>query len=128
MTVLARTRTPKPVSGTCRWVRRIAYPLPGILEINGTEYTVVPLHNQPAEEGAPVVGYRLVKPDGRTFYDVSKDCWSCDCPDATYCPRPGGCKHARALRTALSQPAPAPVPRPTPAGPWKPSRIEAPIV
>jgi hypothetical protein len=106
MTVLARTRTPKPVSGTCRWVRRIAYPFPGILEINGTEYTVLPLYNQPAEEDAPVIGYRLVKPDGRTYYDVNAETWNCDCPDATYCPRPGGCKHSKALRTALSCPVP----------------------
>jgi hypothetical protein len=106
MTVLARTRAPKPVTGTCRWVKRISWPFPSVLEINGTEYTVVPLHNQPAQEGAPVAGYRLVKPDGRTYYDVNAETWQCDCPDATYCPRPGGCKHGKALRTALSRPAP----------------------
>jgi hypothetical protein len=106
MTVLARTRTPKPVSGTCCWVRRIGYPFPGILEINGVEYTVIPLTGNHSGPDAPVLGYRLAKPDGRTFYDVNAETWQCDCPDATYCPRPGGCKHSKALRTALSRPAP----------------------
>jgi hypothetical protein len=100
MTLLART-APKPVAGTCRLVRRIAWPFPGILEINRTEYTIIPLAGPSSGEDAAVIGYRLLKRDGRTAYDVDAERWTCDCPDATYCPRPGGCKHSKALRTAL---------------------------
>jgi hypothetical protein len=90
------------VSGTCRWQA-----LPnarhegGVLQINDTAYEVLPLY-----DGEALVGYRLVKADG-TMYDVGTagpHGWTCDCPDATFRPdRPGGCKHAVALRAALQR-------------------------
>jgi hypothetical protein len=67
----------------------------GVLAINGTPYTVLRLSSG--------VGYRLEK-DDRTSYDVNTEgeVWTCDCPDATFHPeRPGGCKHAAALRAAM---------------------------
>lgn len=52
MSVIQRTsRRVKAVHGSCRWVKRIVPPSPGILEINGAPYLVIPL--KPA-------GYRLV--------------------------------------------------------------------
>lgn len=76
-----RIRKPvKPVSGVCRWIKRIEPPEPGILQINGTPYTVIPLTNGQSEQ---VEGYRLVKPDGTT-YDVDAHWWTGDCPDASY--------------------------------------------
>jgi CheY-like chemotaxis protein len=58
------------------------------------------------EHGA-VVGYRLQKvtagPEALYDVDVRTDPWTCDCPDATFCPeRPGGCKHVLALKAALA--------------------------
>src|SRR5262245_3733004 len=47
-------------------------------------------------------GYRLTGWEPRkaavTSYDLTLDLSSCDCPDATYRPREGGCKHAAAVR------------------------------
>jgi hypothetical protein len=88
----------RPVSGVCRWLNK---PNPqhegGVLAINGTRYEVLPLFDGPAR-----VGYRLLKADG-TMYDLPADLSGCDCPDATYHPeRPGGCKHAAAVRAALA--------------------------
>src|SRR5262245_39646143 len=91
----AKTR---PASGTCRWVLPIGEVGTGVLAINGTNYTVTALRGPDG-----VAGYQMVKADG-TAYDVctSEGRWTCDCPDATYHPeRPGGCKHAAALRAAL---------------------------
>jgi hypothetical protein len=59
------------------------------------------------------VGFRLTKFGTGEVYDLPRDLSSCDCPDGTYRPeRPGGCKHAVALRQALPAVAkdrPAPV-------------------
>src|SRR4051812_12243766 len=78
------------VHGVCRWlIRPIAVRdfLSGILAIDETEYIVT----LPADRS----GARLTKPD-RTMYHVDLVKQSCDCPDATYRPRPGGCKHLKA--------------------------------
>ncbi len=55
------------------------------------------------------IGYRLTKAGlVNTVYDVeqvelgSERYLVCDCPDATYVDRPGGCKHGKALKAALS--------------------------
>lgn len=91
----AKTR---PATGKCRWVLPLGEAGTGVLAINGQNYTVTILR-----DGSGVVGYRLEKADG-TAYDVAtaEEHWSCDCPDATFHPeRPGGCKHAAALRAAL---------------------------
>jgi hypothetical protein len=85
----------------CRWLRQPdGEQADGLLEINGQTYELLPLR-----DGTALVGYRLRKPDG-TLYDVGivdPHGWTCDCPDATFHPeRPGGCKHAAALRAALA--------------------------
>ncbi|HKI36596.1 MAG TPA: SWIM zinc finger family protein [Gemmataceae bacterium] len=91
-TVPKSTKPVKPVSGVCRWARRIGEggidPQSGVLVINGQPYGVLVMAG----------GYRLVKPDG-TAYDVNGQTWECDCPDATY--RGRQCKHSKALRAAL---------------------------
>jgi hypothetical protein len=87
-----------PVSGSCRWVLPIGETGTGVLAINGHNYTVTVLHSP-----SGVTGYRMAKVDGTT-YDLctTEQCWTCDCPDATFHPeRPGGCKHVAALRAAL---------------------------
>jgi hypothetical protein len=91
----------RPVSGCCRWLTKPNHLHEGgVLEINGTAYEVFVLY-----DGEALVGYRLLKADG-AMYDVGTaepHGWTCDCPDATYSPeRPGGCKHAKALRAALA--------------------------
>lgn len=48
------------------------------------------------------VGFALVKFGTGETYELPRDLSSCGCPDATYRPgRPGGCRHAAALRQAL---------------------------
>src|ERR1051326_3252888 len=105
-TTIRQPKQVKPVSGSCRWLKRIdADGTSGVLTINGTPYGVHELTDQ-----GRLVGYRLVKADGTT-YDIDiwggrwgQDCWECDCPD--YLARranrdPKGCKHCAALRAAL---------------------------
>ena len=93
----------RPASGLCRWLSKPnADHSGGVLQVNGTAYELLPLFAD--ADGKVLVGYRLLKADG-TMYDVdtTQEPWRCDCPDATYHPeRPGGCKHATALRAALS--------------------------
>lgn len=71
------------------------------LEIDGVEYEVEDLEGR---------GFRLYRWKGRDIvaYDIDTHTdwggWQCDCPDGTYRPnRPGGCKHAVALRAALEE-------------------------
>lgn len=49
-----------------------------------------------AEGWAEIDGYRLSKADG-TVYDIPEDLTSCDCGDATFRQREGGCRHRQAL-------------------------------
>src|SRR5690349_14876320 len=85
----------KPAAGSCRWLTKPnAEQAGGILAINGTAYEVLPLY-----DGTALVGYRLLKADGR-MYDLPADLSRCDCPDATY--RERECKHVKALRAALA--------------------------
>jgi hypothetical protein len=87
----------KPATGLCRWLNK---PNPqhegGVLAINGTRYELLPVY-----DGDARVGYRLLKADGSI--DLPADLSGCDCPDTSYYPeRPGGCKHASALRAAFA--------------------------
>jgi hypothetical protein len=87
----------RPVAGTCRWVFPLNQRDTGVLAINDAEYFVTAYRDRDGH----AQGYRLEKPDG-TAYDIdttSRD-WQCDCPDATY--RQRECKHAKALRVALT--------------------------
>lgn len=71
--------------------------LAGLVRINGTEYALA-YHSELPATGEPIVrGYRLTKDDG-TAYDLPHDLRSCDCLDGMVRSRPGGCKHAAALR------------------------------
>lgn len=103
MTTIAQERPAlKPVSVVWRWLKHPIWPcdliaggLPGVLEINGTPYSVLPL--------VPG-GYRLVNLDNRKVYDIdtANEPWVCCCGDATFrSERPGGCKHRQALEAAL---------------------------
>jgi len=65
---------------------------PGTVTINGAEYGLAYIAHNPGD----VDGYQITA-DGKV-YDLTADLTSCDCPDATYRIRPGGCKHATGLR------------------------------
>ena len=89
------SKPPAEVHGRCRVLLRPGNPNPesiGKIQINGQEYLcqILPsgfrLCGKVDDQGDPVV------------YDLPADLSSCDCPDATYRPRPGGCKHAAAIR------------------------------
>jgi len=98
MSSVTKTRKPvQPVRGVCRWV---ILPIPvrdfesGVLAINGTEYVVT----LPADRS----GARLTKPGGEQYH-VDLDGRRCDCPDAVYRPREGGCKHFKAVAAAVGR-------------------------
>jgi hypothetical protein len=98
-----------PARGSCRWIVQPIAPTrdnlrgrAGRIEINGTAYLFTTrAENVPGQNRPTVVSYQLDKQNG-TAYDLPGSLDGCDCPDATFHPeRPGGCKHARALRAAL---------------------------
>ncbi|HYT88693.1 MAG TPA: SWIM zinc finger family protein [Gemmataceae bacterium] len=90
---------PKPVSGKCAWVSRRH----GVLLINGTRYTLVPVQNH----------YRLVNWGNGGVYDIDAAGRFCTCPSFVWdhCPIQAGgdgrCKHIAALQALglLSTPA-----------------------
>jgi hypothetical protein len=88
-----KEKAPEPASGTVRVLRPVGSvnEVTGGVAINGKAY-YLQLFNQ---------GYRLTGWDERkaepTVYDLPADLSSCDCPDAEFRARPGGCKHRRAL-------------------------------
>src|SRR4051794_19537562 len=97
---MTRVPTPTPTrkakADSRGTVRLIAAPVPGgrlgELLINHKHYLV---------QHTPT-GFRLCcKVDRQgdpVAYDLPATLESCDCPDATYRPRAGGCKHVKALR------------------------------
>lgn len=89
--------TAKPVSGVCRWLkdrpcgRRV-------LQIGDQTYQVELAWN--------VLRLYRFDVDGLKIYTVNTSSvleWRCDCPDAVNRVRPGGCKHAKALRAAVAR-------------------------
>ena len=105
-------KAPQPVHGVARWVGSMA--TQGQLD-NGDAVLKIAADGKEAafyfvselkDEHGHRVGYRLVKVSGlldAATYEVDatgKD-WTCDCPDAVYCDRPGGCKHSAGLKAAL---------------------------
>jgi hypothetical protein len=107
----------KPVHGSCRWTHLchdISAGRIGVLDINGTCYAVTIIAG----------GIELRKGDGTVYHVCTSERWgwSCDCPDAQYRPRPGGCKHVAACRAALD----AIGVEPKPAAPSIPARTAAP--
>src|SRR5262245_4613569 len=68
----------------------------GEIEINGKPYFV-----RGCDGCYSLFGFDARKGE-TTHYDVSADCKECDCADATYRNRPGGCKHCRALSAMIN--------------------------
>jgi hypothetical protein len=74
-----------------------------LLFLNETPYLVTALADLPPEGPVTIRGWQLEKQDG-TQYHIDARTWTCDCPDAAFrSDRPGGCKHASALRAALAR-------------------------
>jgi hypothetical protein len=92
--ITRRKRNLQPVTGTCKWVRRLGVgeEKTGLLEINEQTYGLIVFDT----------AYELVKADGTTYH-LPLDLAGCDCPDATYNgERPEGCKHRKALVKLLA--------------------------
>jgi hypothetical protein len=90
-----------PVSGVVRLIAPPVAPcvlIPGgqagSVSINGDTYALTFI----VHEAGDVNGYHIVKDATGSAYDLPADLSTCDCPDATYRVRPGGCRHAAALR------------------------------
>lgn len=103
---------PQSVRGVARWVG--GTPTQGRLDDGDAILQITAHGKEPAfyfvtankDKNGRLLGYRLVKIDGleRTAtydVDVTTPHWTCDCPDATFTDRPGGCKHIGGLRAAL---------------------------
>lgn len=114
-----RVRKPRkvtPVSGSCRWVRRLVLNTdrPGIISITShtqagpvtAEYEVTAhMH------GAWVLGYRLTHRGSGDVYDIDatdpEGVWACDCrdwltrrdPSLGMDPSGKGCKHVLAMKS-----------------------------
>jgi hypothetical protein len=119
MTTLTQTpnqcktrKQPQPVHGSARWVG--STPTQGMLDNGDAILKIVADGKEPAfyfvaenkDTDGRRLGFRLVKIDGldqTATYDmeITAHGFRCDCPDATYTDRPGGCKHAAGLKAAL---------------------------
>ncbi|MBV8094434.1 MAG: SWIM zinc finger family protein [Acetobacteraceae bacterium] len=94
-----KTTPPAQPGNRCRWLVSLSGRLPGVLSINGTPYTVLPLDS----------GYRLKNHASGAEYDIDTEWgegqWECSCPDFLYRRQwkdQLGCKHCRALRAGLA--------------------------
>lgn len=110
-TKIRKRNNPTPVHGSCRWLGDTPTALDldageALLRI-ATDKGIEALYFvERLDDGkGNVVGYRLTKKDNGAVYDLDATFGGgvliCDCPDATYVDRPGGCKHSRGLSTAL---------------------------
>jgi hypothetical protein len=104
-----RVKPAPEARGSCRWVlgsarQRLDLGSVAPLEIRREGYApqlyLVRLNRDPGTGGT--LGYRLERADTGALYDLPADLSDCTCPDAAWRPRPGGCKHQRALRAALA--------------------------
>src|SRR5437764_1219612 len=109
------TKQPQPVHGVARWIGGTA--TQGQLDsgdailqftVAGKEPTFYFVRELKDGDGDRA-GFQLVKIDAldkTETYDIdlygSGNVWTCDCPDAVYANRPGGCKHVCGLRAALT--------------------------
>ena len=109
-TNLRKQRNLQPVNGKCRWIggnptlAQLDHGLAMLLIVaDGKEPQAYHVERLRDDDGR-TVGYRLVKAGlGAASYDIGAASWTCDCPDAVYNDaRPGGCKHANAVRAALT--------------------------
>jgi hypothetical protein len=104
-------KAPEAVHGSARWVGGAPTAArlddgDAILQITAAGKEPSFYHVETVRDGGAVRGWRLVKIDGlehTATYDVeiTPHGLRCDCPDAVYCDRPGGCKHAVGLAAAL---------------------------
>jgi hypothetical protein len=96
-----------PATGSCRWAVQPTESHPGCLVLTTLDKrTGKPVSQaylvSPVLDGGRLVGWSLRKQGAAEVYDIPADFSSCDCPDGTYhSERPGGCKHARALKAGL---------------------------
>ena len=94
MSATTKTRKPLlPVSGSVKVLRPFG-------EVNDTTAEIA-VNGKASYLSRHATGFRLVGWDDRkeavALYDLPLDLSSCDCPDATYRDREGGCKHQKAL-------------------------------
>jgi hypothetical protein len=104
-------KAPQVVSGSARWVGGVPSQArlddgAAILQITAEGKEPGFYHVETNRDGDEVRGYRLIKIDAllnAATYDVeiTANGFRCDCPDATYTDRPGGCKHCRGLAAGL---------------------------
>ena len=105
-------KAPEAVHGSARWVGGMA--TQGQLDNGEAVLQVTVAGKDPAfyfvatnkDDDGLLLGWRLVKIDAldkTSTYDVeiTPHGLRCDCPDATYADRPGGCKHVCGLRAGL---------------------------
>ena len=116
MTSATKNRKPrilKPVHGFARWIG--GKPTQGMLDHGDAVLQITAAGKEASfffvgenkDNDGRRLGFRLVKIDAldkTATYDVeiTPYGWRCDCPDATYTDRPGGCKHCAGLRAALT--------------------------
>jgi hypothetical protein len=99
-------RTPRPVTGSVRWLLPLHLPLGiGRLAITNAAGVEEEYDVGAHVEGEQVVGFRLVKDDdeGYDLFTLAPR-WSCSCPHFTFHGHrdPKGCEHVAALRAALA--------------------------
>jgi hypothetical protein len=86
-------KPPLPVSGSVKVLRPFG-------EVND-DTAEIAVNGKPCYLTRHETGYCLTGFDARkgkvSAYDLPLDLSSCDCPDATYRVREGGCKHQKAL-------------------------------
>jgi hypothetical protein len=116
LTQTTKQRKPRkaqqPIHGVARWIGSTATQgqLDGgdvVLKIVADGKEAQFYFVETVKDGDKITGYRLVKIDSfdqTATYDVeiTPHGFRCDCPDATYSDRPGGCKHAVGLKAALA--------------------------
>jgi hypothetical protein len=94
---------------TCRWVKRPAAGVVGVLAINGTEYNVVPMADEATsctrEGQVPALWVLWNQANGKMYRVPNALVPTCTCPDYEHRRARAGeeCKHIRALRAALRQ-------------------------
>jgi hypothetical protein len=113
-TTMNATKPATEVHGICRWVG--GAPSPVQLDSGDAVLLIAPAGKSPtayhvqriADTARRTLGYRLTKAGTEdAVYDLEAvdggNSLRCDCPDATYVDRPGGCKHSKALSVALAR-------------------------
>jgi hypothetical protein len=112
---IRKRRVPQPVHGSARWIG--GTPTREQLNEGEARLQITAEGKEPQiyfvevlRDGPKLTGYSLIKFDSldkTATYDIDATFspdprhWCCDCPDATYTDRPGGCKHLCGLVAAL---------------------------